>query len=357
MFKTARNLLKLARAAPPVGMTPHQVVHRENKWRLLHFRSRGDRQTPILMVPSLINRWYVLDLMPGRSMTEWLVEQGHDVFIIDWGTPGDEDRFLSFDDIVARYLGRAVRRACHVANADAVHLMGYCMGGTLAAIHTAAYPDRVASLTTLAAPVSFADDGILTQWTKTPAFDVDALVDGFGNIPWPLLQASFQMLRPTLNLSKMAFVLDRAVLDKAWNDPFLNGFIAKERWANDNVALPGEMFRRYIRDLYQEDKLARGELLLEGQPVALGAIECPVHVISFQDDYIVPYESSAALAELVGSSDVTKSDLRGGHVGAVVSSGAKKVLWPELSNWWLRRDTFDSRRRSTQAESAGMPTH
>ena len=158
------SLVSLVRRAPrgmpvvgrDVGATPHTVVWRENKWRLLRFTPAQRRfATPVLLVPSLINRWYVLDLGPERSFIEWLVEQGHEVFCIDWGTPGDEDRYLTWDDIGGRYLGRAVRIAAR--ETGDVHVLGYCLGGTLATAYVAAFPEHVASLTALAAPVDFAD--------------------------------------------------------------------------------------------------------------------------------------------------------------------------------------------------------
>ena len=107
LFNLAR---RMTRGRPQVGLTPADVVHRENKWRLLRYRPRKLKyETPVLLVPSLINRHYVLDLMPGKSFAEYLVGRGHDVYIIDWGTPGPEDRHLTFDDICDGYLGRAVR--------------------------------------------------------------------------------------------------------------------------------------------------------------------------------------------------------------------------------------------------------
>jgi polyhydroxyalkanoate synthase len=181
------NLATLwARARPAVGATPADVVHEENKWRLLRYRpaSCGVRhRTPVLLVPSLINRHYVLDLMPGKSFAEYMVQQGHEVYIVDWGTPGPEDRFLSFDDVCDRYLGRAVRKVARGCARGQAHVLGYCMGGTLAAIHAAARPDHVASLTALAAPIRFEDDGLLSAWTRSESFDVGALVEAFGNVP------------------------------------------------------------------------------------------------------------------------------------------------------------------------------
>ncbi|MEM9067345.1 MAG: alpha/beta fold hydrolase [Myxococcota bacterium] len=339
MLKTAQNLAKLRRTPPPVGQTPHSVVHQENKWRLLRFEPKVQRyRTPILMIPSMINRWYVLDLMPGRSLTEWLTQQGHEVYIVDWGKPTDEDRHLRFDDVVGRYLRRALRRSAKASQVEKVHVLGYCMGGTLAAIHAAVYPERFASLTALAAPVAFDDDGLLGVWTRSNALDIDAFLRAFGNAPWPILQASFQLLKPTLNLSKWVFLVDRAVLDRAWDDPFLNGFFAKERWANDNVSLPGELFRTWVQDIYQGDALRAGALRLDGRAVDLAQICAPLHAITFEDDYIVPKSTAQPLLELTSSKDTTATHLRGGHVGAVVSQSASKRLWPILQQWWADRD-------------------
>lgn len=328
------GLLQLLRRRDPVlvGQTPADVVARDGKWSLKRFRPRPEGlafDTPLLLVPSLINRWYVLDLMPGKSFVEYLVEQGHDVYVIDWGTPTAEDRYVTFDDVCDRYLGRALRATCRVSGSARAHLLGYCLGGTLTTIHAAARPERVASMVALAAPIRFDDDGLLARWTRAESFDVDALVDGFGNVPWRLMQASFHMLRPTLTLSKTVTLLDRAS-----DDPFLDSFAALETWGGDNVSLPGEFYRTYIQELYRADALVRGGFCLSGTPARLEDLSCPLLVVSFEHDNIVPGPSAAALAEHAGSKDVTHWHLPGGHVGAVVSSKARHTLWPRLSTWW-----------------------
>lgn len=329
------NLLGLAARRPKVGVTSAKTVHAENKWRLLRYRPRPEGlafDTPVLLVPSLINRHYVLDLTPGKSLVEWLVARGHDVYCIDWGRPGPEDRYLEFDEITDRYLGRALRVATREAPSGTAHLLGYCLGGTLAVIHAAARPERVASLTALAAPVAFEDDGLLAKWVRSETFDVDALVDGTGNVPWQLMQSAFHLLRPTLGLSKAMHLVDRA-----WDDVFLDGFLALETWGNDNVSFPGEAYRRYIRDLYRADALMRGTFRLAGRPARLEDITCPVHVVTFEHDNIVPASSAAPLARAVGSEDVTHLALAGGHVGAVVSRKAAAGLWPRLAAFWESR--------------------
>ena len=288
----------------------------------------------MLLVPSLINRHYVLDLSSGKSFVEYLVARGHEVYVIDWGTPGPEDRYLTFDHVADRYLGRALRQSATRSRRGAAHVLGYCMGGTLAAAHLAAHESaHAASFCALAAPVRFRDDGLLGAWTRASTFDVDRLVEAFGNIPWQLLQSAFHMLRPTLGLAKATHVLDRA-----WNDEFLDGFLALETWGNDNVAFPGECFRTYVEKLYREDALARGTFTLSGRPAPLRQITCPTLTVTFAHDNIVPEASAAALHELIGARDKEHLRLPGGHVGAVVSRKAAQGLWPRIAGWWEARD-------------------
>ena len=317
---------------PPVGQTPHSVVWTENKWRLLRFSPATKKfATPILMVPSLINRWYVLDLGPQRSLIEWLVAQGHEVFCIDWGTPGAEDRYLTWDDIAGRYVGRALRIAAK--DTGKAHVLGYCLGGTLATSYVAAFPEGVASLLALAAPIDFAHGGIMSTWTRTPTFDVAAIINAFGNVPHQLMQASFSMLRPTLRAQKMV-----AVLDRAWDDEFLDGFLATETWGNDNVSFPGACYAQYITELYRENRLIKGEFTVLGHRALLSNITCPVLAIAFTDDHIVPVPSAQPLIDAVGGRDKQVLVDRGGHVGAVVSRKAAGRLWPAMSTFWAQRD-------------------
>ncbi len=330
-----RNILGIrSRKLPPMAATPAHVVHAENKWRLLRYERSGDVpvrfKTPVLLVPSLINRHYVLDLTPGQSMAESMVRLGHDVFIIDWGTPSREDRLTTFDTVCDKIIARSLRVASGYGQTGKSHLLGYCLGGTLAVIHTAARPDRVASLTALAAPVAFHDDGLLSQWVRNDRFSVDALVDGMGLVPWQLMQPAFQMLRPTLNLLKAVQVIDRA-----WDDEFLDSFLALERWGNDNVSLPGEFYRRYINELYGRDALMNDSLFLSEIPVSLRSIDCPVHAITFEHDNIVPHRSASELIDKVSSAITKHTHQSGGHVGAVVSKKASTRLWPHVSKFWL----------------------
>lgn len=329
------------RTAPKVGTTPADEIVRENKWRLLRYRGEPTHATPVLLIPSLINRHYVLDLGPERSFVEYLVGRGHDVYIVDWGTPGREDRLLTFDTFCDRYIGRAVRYAARTAGSDRVHLLGYCLGGTLTAIHTALRPERIASLACVAAPIAFSDDGLLSTWTRVPGFDVGALIDAFGNVPWPLMQASFQMLKPTQSASKLV-----AVVDRATDDEFLDGFFALERWGTDNVSFPGNCYRKYIEDLYRGNKLLSGELTISGERIDLANIDCPTIAVTFEHDHIVPEASASVLLDRISSADKVHDRVRGGHVGAMVSRKAANGVWRVLSDFWTERDAPPHRDRA-----------
>lgn len=321
---------------PAVGVSPKVTVFEENKWRLHRYtpttppdERRDEPGAPLLLIPSLINRHYVLDLLPGKSLVEWLVNAGHDVFVIDWGTPTDEDRYTTFDDVTEHAIGRALLRTMRATGADRVNVLGYCLGGTLAAIHAAAHPERFGSLALLAAPIAFGDDGLLSRWTRTRTFDVRALVAGAGNVPWQLMQAAFHLLRPTTNVTKAVSVIDRA-----WDDEFLDGFFAVETWGNDNVPFPGACYERYIEELYRRDALVRGAFHLAGRRVDLATIACPTLAVTFEHDGIVPWKSAAAILDHVSSTHKEHLHLPGGHVGAVVSRKAASGLWPALDRFF-----------------------
>lgn len=347
-IKRIKNLVSLATRKPAVAVTPAEVVHRENKWSLLRYLARPEGRKfkrPIVMVPSLINRHYVLDLAREKSFVAYLVEEGHDVFIIDWGRPGPEDRFLTLEDIADRYIGRATRVAARLAGEDQVHLLGYCLGGVLSTMHVARRPERIASHVAIAAPLSFANAGILSNWTRAEGFDVNAIVDAFGNVPAGFLQASFHLLKPTLQLWKSVNLLERAD-----NDEFVEGFAATEHWGSDNIDFPGGVFRSLIQDLYRNDGLMKGTIYLGGKAVELGDIYTPTAIVTFEHDYIVPKDSATVMLDKISATDVEHIHLAGGHVGAVVSRKARGALWPRLAGFWQAREGAPAKPTQSQPQ-------
>jgi polyhydroxyalkanoate synthase len=313
---------------PPLAQTPRDEHPLEGGAKLYRFRGERARDLaarPILLVPSLINRWYVLDLRPGASLVEALVGAGFDVWLLDWGVPQAEDRYLDWDAVLRR-LGRAVRRVLRESS-DGIGVLGYCMGGTLTTIYAAQHPEQFAALVTLAAPIDFTHAGMLRRMVDPSWFDADAIADA-GNVAPSQMQSGFVALRPTLDAAKLVSLPDLATDAKA-----RDAFLALDEWATDNIPFPAEAYRRYIREMYQENQLVRGTHHANGKPAPLGAIRCPTLVITASRDTICPPAAATALLAHVGATDTAVVEVTGGHVGAVVGSRAARDMYPALVHW------------------------
>ncbi len=307
---------------------PKDAILRDGSATLHRFRGEG-AGPPVLLIPSLINRWYVLDLDEGSSVAQALLDAGLDVYLLDWGAAADEDRHLSWDDTLAR-LCRAVRRTLRATGQPSLGLLGYCMGGTLTAIHTALEPDTVHALVNLAGPIDFSEGGLLRHMVDRRWFDADAIAAA-GNVSPTQMQSGFTALRPTLSLAKAVRWLDKGHL--AGDRRRMN---VLEEWASDNIPFPAAAYARYIGDLYQDNQLVRGVHHVAGRRVDLGAIRCPVLTVVAESDTICPPAAATRLNELVGSETTEVLRLAGGHVGAVVGSGAQRELYPALGAWFQR---------------------
>jgi polyhydroxyalkanoate synthase len=306
--------------------TPRDVVRVEGTSRLYRFRGTRRAGAPLLLVPSMINRWYVLDLRRGASLVERLVLDGIDTFCLDWGAPEAEDRYRTWDDALAR-IGRAVRTIQRTTRSERVSILGYCMGGTLAGIWSALHPHDVASLINLAGPFDFAHAGQLGTMTDPRWFDVDAVASA-GNVSPTQMQSGFVALRPTLQIAKWIGVLDRM------HDPAaMEAFAALETWASDNVAFPAAAYVTYIRELYQDNLLVQGRHHALGRRVDLHSIECPLLTIAAEGDSICPLPAARGLHDTAGSQDRELAIVPGGHVGAVIGSRARDVLYPKIGEF------------------------
>jgi polyhydroxyalkanoate synthase subunit PhaC len=323
----------LAGAAPKLATTPRAILYEEAESRLYRFDANGGaggERPAVLIVPSLINRWYVVDLRPGASLVAGLLERGLDVYCLDWGAAGDEDRHTTWDDLVRR-LARAVRRTLAAAGRRRLALVGYCMGGTLAAIQAALDPEPVAGLVDLLGPIDFAAGGQLARAVDARWFDVDAVAEA-GNVAPLQMQSGFLMLRPTGHVAKWVGLADR--FD---DDRHREAFAALETWASDNIPFPAAAYRTYIGELYQENALVRGAHRVLGRTVSLEEIRCPVLCVVADRDTICPPPAAAALLDHVGAADRSLHTIAGGHVGAVVGSRAPRELYAPLADWLLQR--------------------
>ncbi len=316
--------------------TPKDTLHRDGTAALYRFRrddappaGPAEAGMPLLLVPSMINRWYVLDLRRGASMADALTRAGIDTFCLDWGIPEDEDRYLEWADVLDR-LSRAVRAVRRATGAARVGLLGYCMGGTLAGIWSALHADQVAALVNLAGPFDFSKAGFLGEMVDGRYFDADAIAAA-GNMSPQQMQSGFTALRPTAQIAKWVGLMDRG-LDPAARE----SFEALEAWAGDNIPFPGAAYATYIGELYQKNLLVQGKHYVRGQRAALENIRCPVLTVVADRDAICPPAAATALNDGVGSSDKEVLTVPGGHVGAVVGGKAPKVLFPALASFFKK---------------------
>ena len=315
------------------GQTPREVVWSRNKARLYRYRSEHERRhrIPVLFVYALLNRPYCLDLMPGNSFVEFLVDEGFDVYLLDWGIPGLEDRDQSFDELVLDFMPRAVRTVLRCAGTDEFTLFGYCMGGSLSLMYAALHPRGLRNLILLATPVDCAPahTGLYGQWFAERNHDPDVVVDAYGNLPARFAYTGTALLNPVTNFIGKHVTLWEMVL----RDKPMTGWLAMSKWADEAVPMPGRIYKQWVEELYQHNRLATGELRLRGRRVDLGAITAPLLNLAGRKDHLVFLPQAEAAMDLVGSTDKEFVVLDAGHVGLLTGRGAKKGLWPKVRDW------------------------
>jgi polyhydroxyalkanoate synthase len=320
------------------GASPSEVVYEEDRLKLLHYMSDTAPvyKTPLVFVFALVNRPYILDLKPGKSVVEHFVKAGFDTYLVDWGIPVDADRNLTLDDYINGYLPNVVNYVRERTGAPQVNVLGYCMGGTMSAMFTALHQRLVKNLILLAAGIDFGGrDGLLQLWTDEKVFDVDKFVEAYGNAPPEFLQGSFLMLKPIQNLIEKPI----GFYERLDDDIYLDDFFAMESWLNDNIPVPGEVFRQFVKYLYQQNRLVKGTLPVGRHTVNLKNITCPILNLMAKKDDLVPCSQSAPFNDLVGSTDRKTIQYPAGHIGLAVGSKAQTELWPQAVEWLAERSS------------------
>ncbi|TMT87062.1 class III poly(R)-hydroxyalkanoic acid synthase subunit PhaC [Haloterrigena sp. H1] len=319
-----------------VGQTPSEVVYEENKLRLLHYESKTEEQhdVPILVVYALINKPYILDLQPDRSVVQTLLEEGFDVYLIDWGEPSKLDRQLSLDDYVNRYIDNCTDVVRERSGQDAINILGYCMGGTMSAMYASLYPEKVKNLGLMAAGLCFAGDGgVLELWGAENYYDPERVTETFDNVPAEFLDIGFALMDPVAN-NVTKYV---RFYDNVEDEDFVENFARMERWLDEGIDVAGNAYEEFISDIYQENKLYNNELELGGEHVDLTNIDMPVLQIVAEYDHLIPPGASKPFNEKIPSEDTEILEFATGHIGMSVSSRSHEELWPQVCDWFEAR--------------------
>jgi polyhydroxyalkanoate synthase len=328
-----------------IATTPKDEVWRQDKVTLYRYRPVTEPKvsTPVLIVYGLIGRYTMADLQEDRSLVRHLLNLGVDLYVVDWGNPSRADRWLTLDDYIDGYLAECVEVIRERHGIDKVSLLGICEGGVFTTCYAALQPDTVKNLVLTITPVDFHGDanearlgfGFINLWTRSlNPEDIDRLIEAYGNLPGEFMGSVFSMMTPMRTLTKYNLDLLEVMDDKK---KLLN-FLRMEKWIADRPHHPGEAAKQWLKDLYQDNKLVKGELELGGHKVDLKNITMPVLNVFAKDDHIIPPATTQALKLCVGSTDYEELPLPGGHVGVFVGGKSQGLLGPGIANWLAEHD-------------------
>ena len=330
-----RNGIRLVTSLSPVnaGTTPKDVVWEHGRTQVWHYRNDDVRiRPPLLIVFSLISRSYILDLSPGNSFIERLVDAGFDVYLLDWGEADERDAGNRLEDYVDEYIPAAIDRVRRLTGSDRVNMLGYCLGGVLSLLHAAHHQGTpLRSLTVVATPVDFTELGPIADLMRS-GFAVDAVLGPDGNVPPSVVMQGFRTLTPTAEITSYVNLWERL-----WSPEYVAAHQAMTGWGHDHVPFPGAAARQTAEILVEDNAMITDRLALGGDRVHLSDIRLPFLAVLAARDHIVPEPCAAPVMDLVGSTDKHLLRLDGGHIGLVVGKTAARTTIPTIVDFLKRQ--------------------
>ncbi|MCQ8240962.1 alpha/beta fold hydrolase [Rhizosaccharibacter radicis] len=307
-------------------MADPPVVWSGGSSRLLDYGPDGG--VPVLVIPSLVNRGYILDLGEQNSMLRAMSARGLRPLLMEWGWPGEEERRFDVGDYITRRLEPALE-SVRARTDRIVSLLGYCMGGTMAVALAQRRAADVGAMALLAAPWNFhagtpdapGQAEALLQWAAP-------VMDAIGTMPIDMIQAAFASLEPDGVLNKF-----RAFGAQPQDGPRAALFVAMEDWLNDGVPLSAPVARECLGDWYGRNLPARDAWFVGGTAIRPADLRVPSLVVVPERDRIVPPGSAGALAEMIPGA--VQLRLPAGHVGMVAGNRGPALLWRPLADWLL----------------------
>jgi polyhydroxyalkanoate synthase len=338
---TERNLLRVRNGLkhlagvgrPQLTQTPKETVWSAEKVEVWRYPTdRRTIRTPLLFIHSLVSRSYVVDLVPGNSFVETMIDRGFDVFLVDWGEPDALESGNTLETYTDGYIPTIVREVQRLSGAPDVNLFGYCFGGVLSLLALAGHPDLpVRNLAVMATPVDFQHMGPMTTMMQEGRIEPTDLLDATGNVPADVMLNSFRVLAPTGDM--IGYV---NLWQNMWNDDFVAAHQVMTQWATDHIPFPGAAFCQMADLFSRQNLLATGKVPLGGRTVDLADITVPFLSILGEKDHIVPPDGVGPLPRLVGSADVEELRLPAGHVGVIAGRAAQRHNIPAMADWLAR---------------------
>ncbi len=329
-MKFLNNVKNILKIDAKVGCSSYDVVHEDWLFKLLHFK--GKKKTlryPVLVIYAYINRPYVMDLYDEVSIIRKELNASLDVWMIDWGYPKQADKFIKIEDYID-YIDFCVEYIKEARGVEKVTLHGYCLGGDLAIVYSALYPNNVKNLVIQALPINFHTDNALAVWARN--IKPEKITDAIGNVSGDILNFAFLIVDPIrLILSKY-----QGLLENMDNEKFIENFLRMDKWIFDSPSIPAETFKEYIKEWYHENKLIRNEYFVKGKKVDLKKINMPVLVLVAEKDHISPPESVKPFFDKISSKDKLLLSVKRGHIGLSTSRAAKE-MWDKAIEWIAKR--------------------
>ncbi|MBU8907555.1 alpha/beta fold hydrolase [Desertibacillus haloalkaliphilus] len=315
---------------PNVGQTPKQAIWKKNKSTLWYYPATEKKvEEPLFIVYSLFNKPFILDLTPETSIIKGLVDRGYDVYLLDWGEPSLEDKDLSLEDYIVDYLQNAVKRALRHSGAQEISMMGYCLGGTIAAMYAAIADEPIKNLMVAAVPIDFSVTAGPDTWMqalKDGRLSTDRLIDVYEMVPPQLVDAMFRSVSAPIYFSPYVTLFHRA-----YDERFVDKWRRLNKWTREHVPFTGAAFRQLANDLMKENKLVNGEFVVRGKKVDLANITTNLLVVSSANDHLIPEEQSLPFIDLVSSEDKTYKLVDAGHVSLALTGKFAALLDDWLS--------------------------
>ena len=335
-----RTLNRVMTTKAAIAQTPKQLVWALNKAKLYRYvpvvPQEKRHKIPLLLVFAIMNRPHVLDLRPGHSFVEYMLRHGYDLYLLDWGAPGPEDRNLKFDDYTLEYLPRAIRKVKSVSGSEVFSMLGWCLGALISTLYAALRPENgLKNLVLLTAPLDFTDKtaGGFARWTSHEAFDPDKIVDAFGNVPGEMIDYGAKALKPVENFVGSYLNL----WDNINNPKVVESWHSMNTWVRDTIPMAGGAYRQLINEFYKENRLMEGTLVIKGERVDLGKLTANVLNVIAEADHITPPCQSEGIMSRISSPDKEVFRVHGGHIGIMAGSGAEKNTWPHIQSWLAAR--------------------
>ncbi len=328
------NIL-LTQPDTPIGTTPKDVIWTHRNTTLYRYRStQRTHAVPLLLVFALINRPDIFDLRRGHSFVEFLLDEGFDVYLVDWGQAGDEDTDLGLEYYAVDALDWAIREVLRNSGQEEVTLIGWCIGAVLCAIHGSVRPSGPErNLVLLTMPVD-TSTSTYANWVGRESFDVDYVTEAFGNIPGRQIDALNKLLKPVTNYWTNYRRLWEQVQEGTVKR---DAYQPMAKWVADNPPFPGRAYREWITSMYKRNELATGYMRVGPYRVDLRKLDQNLLIVTAGADHIAPREGTLPLLDLVSSEDVTHIDRKGGHIGLMAGSKARNEIWPDIAEWLAER--------------------